>query len=1036
MPLPRPSIVVRFTRLLASAALLLAGLAAPVSASHVSAAPISAGPISAAHVSAGPPPLCGVGALVVTNGFNNGPGSLRAAVACALNGQTVTFSNTQTGNAIVLNSEIPITQSITIDGSGAPGVAADGAGASRVFNISANGPVTLTHLIIQNGYAASGNGGALLAGSPLLVLNQVQVLSSTAAAGTGGGLYSGAGAIFTNTQFISNTSQSNAGGAWVNDNALVTGGRFERNTCAGAACQGGGLNVDGLTLSGTQFISNSAAGQGGGVWANSAARLTIASFQGNRCTDSACLGGGLYGVASLTLTNTDFISNTASGNGGGAWAAGAATLTGGHFQGNTCSADPCQGGGLLANSSLTLSGTQFSSNQSTAGGGGAWTNSTATLTNGSFQANGCSVDPCPGGGLYVSATLTLSGTQFNSNNSRGQGAGAWVGGAAQAAGGHFEDNHCIGGCRGGGLYASAGLTLTQTDFINNSSAQSGGGAFVGGAASISGGSFQDNHCYVTAICKGAGLHVSAGLTLTLTDFINNRSTGHGGGLFAGGPASIRSARFQGNQCTDSSAGGCRGGGLYANDALTLTNTDFLTNTSLGYGGAVWASGIAQVTGGNFQDNTCTGSNCKGGGLNARAALTMTGTSFIHNTSLSYGGGAYAFGAAVVSNGLFQDNHCTESACYGGGLLASDALTLTSTNFYSNTSRLGGGGLWVGSGVTVTHAHFENNACAAAGCEGGGLYGSDSVTLTDTQFISNTSGRGGGVWAGGAVSISNARFERNTCTNPIYCFGGGLATYGALTISNAQFVNNASQGDGGGVAAIAEVVLTDTVFQDNACTVANCLGGALLANYSATVLNSSFNGNQSTGSGGGIGLAGNAVITLANVTLADNIALVSGGGLYAGGGSTAQLWNLTITDNQAPTGGGLRVEAGATAGVTNTIFSNNTTGNCSGAIAASTHNLQFPAASCGGAGFTTADPLLGPLALNAPGATFTRALLAGSPARDHGDPASCANALVNNRDQRGVARPADGDNVPGAVCDIGSYEAALFLQLFLPLVRRQ
>ena len=283
MSLPRPSIVVRFTRLLASAALLAAGLAAPVSAAP---APLES-----------PGPSCGT---VVTNGFGTGPGSLRAAVACAVNGQTVTFNSSQTGNVIGLASEIPITQSITIDGSGAPGVAADGAGASRVFNISAGGTVTLTHLIVQNGNAASGNGGALLAGSNLLVLDQVQVLSSSAA-NIGGGLYTGGGAIFTNTQFISNTSQNNAGGAWVNNDALVTGGRFERNTCAGAACQGGGLNVDGLTLSGTQFISNSAAGQGGGAWANSAARLTNASFQDNKCTDSACLGGGLYGSARSIL---------------------------------------------------------------------------------------------------------------------------------------------------------------------------------------------------------------------------------------------------------------------------------------------------------------------------------------------------------------------------------------------------------------------------------------------------------------------------------------------------------------------------------------------------------------------------------------------------------------------------------------------------------------------------------------------------------------------------------------------------------------
>jgi len=33
------------------------------------------------------------------------------------------------------------------------------------------------------------------------------------------------------------------------------------------------------------------------------------------------------------------------------------------------------------------------------------------------------------------------------------------------------------------------------------------------------------------------------------------------------------------------------------------------------------------------------------------------------------------------------------------------------------------------------------------------------------------------------------------------------------------------------------------------------------------------------------------------------------------------------------------------------------------------------------------------------------------------------APVNNRDQRDFVRPADGDSTPGAVCDIGAFEAA-------------
>ena len=64
-----------------------------------------------------------------------------------------------------------------------------------------------------------------------------------------------------------------------------------------------------------------------------------------------------------------------------------------------------------------------------------------------------------------------------------------------------------------------------------------------------------------------------------------------------------------------------------------------------------------------------------------------------------------------------------------------------------------------------------------------------------------------------------------------------------------------------------------------------------------------------------------------------------------------------------------------------------------------------------------DPQLGPLQDNG-GPTGTHAPAASSPAIDAG-----CNAACPAFDQRGAARPADGNGIGGATCDIGAYEYA-------------
>jgi len=306
---------------------------------------------------------------------------------------------------------------------------------------------------------------------------------------------------------------------------------------------------------------------------------------------------------------------------------------------------------------------------------------------------------------------------------------------------------------------------------------------------------------------------------------------------------------------------------------------------------------------------------------------------------------------------------------GGGINNNGNLTLDSMLVTLNTSTNYGGGLYIapGASASLTNADLAGNT---GNVGGGGAANFGSLTVVDSTFAGNTltSGAGGGVYAapGSFTTFSNSTVSGSFTPGD----GGGISSSGTLDLTSSSVISNSAGAGGGGFS----------------------LGGAIVT---LTLTNVTVSGNTATADGGGMKVFSGATVTLNNVTFSNNsVNSGDGGGIYNSGG-TVNLQNTILDGNTDP--GGQAPE-------------------CSGTLNSLDYNLINIIVGCTLSGATAnnqigVSAILGPLALNPPGATMTHAITSPtSLAVDKGNTATCAAT-----DQRGVARPQ------GPACDIGAFE---------------
>ncbi len=312
-------------------------------------------------------------------------------------------------------------------------------------------------------------------------------------------------------------------------------------------------------------------------------------------------------VNTVTIVNTNFLNDSASGGGAFQSYGLNVSITGGTISGNTA-----QGGGgiLLGNGSLTVSGALVTNN---VGGGleyyGGYTPDTANLAISGSRFEGNSLSSGFGGAVQANqGAVTISSSTFRGNtdtdpNFAQGGAVAILSGTASVDRSTFLGNSAANPtaqlARGGGLFIedASAATVTNSTFRDNSvvgQQVAGAGmsrSFVYGffpqppTTTVSGDSFVNNTATGSYSATGAGLNVQGDLgstTVSNSSFSGNQAVGQatssafGQGGYAQGGALSASAGFS-----------------YGPPAtLTVSGTSFTGNSAAG--GSARSAGWARA----------------------------------------------------------------------------------------------------------------------------------------------------------------------------------------------------------------------------------------------------------------------------------------------------------------------------------------------------------------------------------------------------------------------------------------------------------
>ena len=745
---------------------------------------------------------------------------------------------------------ITINKDITIDGKGHT---IDAKNLGRIFSIGEGFTVTLTNATLINGKADKG-GAIYNDGS--LTLSDVK-LSDNAADGYGGAVFNNGELVVSDSVFDSNdivnrgSASVDYGGAaiynWYDGTLTVSGSNFTnniKNYKNGDNLVGAITTIGNATVIGSNFVNNS------GRWGG-AISATGAELKKNSST--------------LTVSNTIFKDNSAL-------YAGAVYIWGSNYNIADCVFDNNtafgkgnmtpnnNNGGALVVSQVsrfnepitgTISGSKFTNNKAQYGGAAYFNKGFVTITDSVFENNVATAE----GGAVGFSHASVKDLVVSINNS------SFVGNKAPVA---------------GAIFTNVDSKITNSNFINNSAAKIGGAICNVNDLTVENSKFVNNT--PQAIHNSKELHlgietfadlqnaidlVDGILTLdsdiAMTDdeaagFVNGVAInkdividgkGHTidaknlGRIFSigeGFTVTLTNATLINGKAD-------KGGAIYNDGSLTLSDVKLSDNAADGYGGAVFNNGELVVSDSVFDSNDIVNRGSASVDYGGAAiynwydgVLTVSGSNFTNNIKNYKNGdrlvGAVAtIGDATISDSYFVNN----SGRWGGALsvmggefsIATNFIDIDGTKFVNNSALYGGAMFVWGSNYSISNSVFDNNSAFGKGNmtpnnnNGGALVVTQgnipiSGTIINSNFTNNKAQYGGAAWINeGTVDISNSNFINNTATVEAGAIGFEPAyTKITATVYGTNFINNTAGVDGGAIYSNGDLRISDSDFDNN------------------------------------------------------------------------------------------------------------------------------------------------------------------------------------------------------------------------------